>query len=329
MGTNLRGLLEGTRRTILIEHLFGKTLAVDAFNVIYQFLNAIRGTDGKPLTNIHGDVTSHLTGLLYRNTRLFEHNIKPIYCFDGYDKSIKLRWGTKNSDKIRISNSIINTSKELLDYLGISYIQAPGEGEAQCVYLNKNEDTWGIVSQDYDVIIYGGERLIRNLTSSKTRKKGHIMVDTEIEYFSLAKIQKENQLSQNQLIDICILIGNDYFSGVKGIGDKTALQKIKKYGDIESIPLANNRGYIITKHKHKEELSKTDFNTIVEEMRDIYLNPKIKQDYNIKRKRPDLDKLKEFLVERFDFEKNRMENSIKKLNNLLFSKKQNPLDVYL
>ena len=322
--------MESTRRTIQIENLFGKTLAIDAFNVIYQFLNAVRGTDGKSLTNIRGDVTSHLTGLLYRNIRLFEHNIKPIYCFDGSDKLTKLRWSDgKILNRVRINNKIISSSKELLDYLGISYIQAPGEGEAQCVYLNKNGDTWGIVSQDYDVLIYGGERLVRNLTSSKTRKKGNITINTEIEYFLLSKVLTTNQISHSQLIDMCILIGNDYFSGVKGIGDKTALRMIKKYGSIEKMPLANNNGYIITKHKHNEELSKTDFYIIVEEMRDIYLNPKIESDYIIKRKKPNLDKLRELLFERYNFSKDRVDNSIKKLNNLLFSKKQNPLDIYL
>ena len=154
------------------------------------------------------------------------------------------------------------------------------------------------------------------------------MIDTEIEYFSLSKILTENQITQKQLIDMCILIGNDYFSGVKGIGDKTALRMIKKYGNIEKIPLVNNKGYIITKHKHNEELSKADFNIIVDEMRDVYLNPKIEPNYIIKRKKPDLDKLYELLVERFNFSKDRVNNSIKKLNNLLFSKKQNPLDIY-
>ena len=207
MGTNLRVLLEKTKRTITIENLFGKTLAVDAFNVIYQFLNAIRGADGKSLTNRFGDVTSHLTGLLYRNIKLFEHSIKPIYCFDGTDKLDKIRWrDNKKSNKIRVNNNILHSSKELLDCLGINYNQAPGEGEAQCVYLNKKEDVWGVVSQDYDVLIYDGERLIRNLTSSKTRKKGNIMIPTEIEYFSLTKIRMEHQISQRQLVDMCILI---------------------------------------------------------------------------------------------------------------------------
>lgn len=328
MGTNIRELVGSTRRTIVIENLFGKIIAIDAFNVIYQFLHAIRGVDGKALTNIRGDVTSHLTGLLYRNIRLFEHSIRPIYCFDGYDKLTKLRWSGRSLDKVRINNKIIKSSKEILDYLGISYIQAPGEGEAQCCHLVKCNDAWGIVSQDYDVLIYGGERLVRNLTSSKTRKKGNITITTEIEYYLLSKLLKNWDISHKQLIDICILIGNDYFSGVKGVGDKTALRMIKKYGSIEKIPLANSSGYIVTKHKHNEELSEIDFNVIVDEMREIYLNPKIEQIYNIKRKRPDLDKLRELLFERYNFSKDRVDNSIKKLNNLLFSKKQNPLDIY-
>src|SRR3989344_4894188 len=71
------------RKDITFEELKGQTVAVDAFNAIYQFLSSIRQPDGTPLMDDRGKVTSHLSGLFYRNIALLSEGIKLIYVFDG------------------------------------------------------------------------------------------------------------------------------------------------------------------------------------------------------------------------------------------------------
>ena len=68
---------------INLKDLNGRTIAIDAYNTIYQFLSGIRQRDGSPLTDDEGRVTSHLSGILYRTSSIVDQGIKPIYVFDG------------------------------------------------------------------------------------------------------------------------------------------------------------------------------------------------------------------------------------------------------
>ena len=87
MGIKLSALVEPTQ--ISIEDLKGKKVAVDAFNWIFQFLTTIRGYDGEPLKDSQGRITSHLSGLFYRNINLIENGVKLIYVFDGEPPDFK------------------------------------------------------------------------------------------------------------------------------------------------------------------------------------------------------------------------------------------------
>ena len=68
---------------ISLKDLEGRTVAIDAYNTIYQFLSGIRQRDGSPLMDQNGNVTSHLSGILYRTASIVDKGIKPIYVFDG------------------------------------------------------------------------------------------------------------------------------------------------------------------------------------------------------------------------------------------------------
>ena len=87
MGLDLKPLVEPY--PIAISELSDKVVAIDAYNAIYQFLATIRGPTGELLTNANGDVTSHLSGLFYRNINLLADNIKLIYIFDGKPSPLK------------------------------------------------------------------------------------------------------------------------------------------------------------------------------------------------------------------------------------------------
>ena len=90
MGVQISDLVKEVKRTITFENLFKKDIAIDAFNTIYQFLAIIRQRDGTPLKDYQGNVTSHLSGLFYRSINFLEHNINPIYVFDGIPSELKL-----------------------------------------------------------------------------------------------------------------------------------------------------------------------------------------------------------------------------------------------
>ena len=81
MGVNLRELL--IKHKIELEDLKGKKLAVDTYNILFQFLSTIRQPDGTLLMDSKGNVTSHLSGLFYRTINLLEAGIKPVFVFDG------------------------------------------------------------------------------------------------------------------------------------------------------------------------------------------------------------------------------------------------------
>jgi len=87
MGTKLGDIIRA--ETITLNDLSGREIAVDAFNTLYQFLSGIRQPDGTPLMDRRGQVTSHLSGLFYRNVNLLEIGIRPVYVFDGKAPKLK------------------------------------------------------------------------------------------------------------------------------------------------------------------------------------------------------------------------------------------------
>ena len=184
----------------------------------------------------------------------------------------------------KITEEISNQSKELLEVLGIPYIQAPSEGEAQASYMVKKGDVFAVGSQDYDCLLLGSPILIRNLTSSNRRKlpgkKSYTKVYPE-------QIRLNNNLnllgiSQKQLVDMAILIGTDFNQGVSGIGPKKSLKLIKKVGNIENT-IATIGG---------ENAPTFDE---IKEIRQIFLEPKITNDYKLKWNIPQNEKIIEIL----------------------------------
>jgi len=177
--------------------LRGRVVAIDAYNALYQFLAAIRQPDGTPLLDSQGRITSHLSGLFYRTINLVENGIKPVYVFDGKPpelkakeierrRAIKEEAVKKYEEAVRtgdleaarryaaiaskLTDSMVEDAKKLLDAMGIPWVQAPAEGEAQAAYMARVGDAYASASQDYDSLLFGSPRLIRNLTISGKRK---------------------------------------------------------------------------------------------------------------------------------------------------------------
>ena len=326
MGVNLRGLVPKT--TVKLEDLSGKSVAIDAYNALYQFLAIIRQPNGTPLKDSSGRITSHLSGLLYRTSNLVEMGIKPIYVFDGTppalkEVEIKRRMKAKEEALIkyeqalkegrieearmyaqatsRLKDYMAEDSKKLLDLMGIPWIQAPSEGEAQAAYLVKRGDADYCASQDYDSLLFGAPRLVRNVTISGRRKLPgkNIYIEVVPEIVELDKVLKECEITYEQLVDIGILIGTDFNpEGVKGLGPKTALKLIKEHGSIENV-LAH--------------LKNAEFPVDPQKIREIFLHPKVTDNYRIEWMEPDVEGVINFICGQRDFSEDRVKKALGKM----------------
>ncbi|MGB9882807.1 MAG: flap endonuclease-1 [Methanomassiliicoccales archaeon] len=324
MGVNLSEIVPVD--VLALDALSGKRIAIDAYNAIYQFLSVIRQPDGTPLMDSKGRITSHLAGLLYRNANLLEAGILPVYVFDGIPPEMKsqtilerserrnrakkewedaLRSGdyakafSKATQSTRITNEIVASSRILLTYLGIPIVQAPEEGEAQAAYMASKGDVWAASSQDFDSLLFGAPRLVRNLTLTSKRKLPgrEDFKEVNIELIELQKTLEYLGISRDQLIDLCILMGTDYNEGLFGIGPKKALKLIKDYGNLETALKAIGA-----------EIPKYDA------IRRIFKDFEKTDQYSIENKAAEKSKVIEFLCEEHDFSRNRVENALSKID---------------
>jgi flap endonuclease-1 len=325
MGSDLKPFIEPS--PIMISELSDKVVAVDAYNTIYQFLATIRGPTGELLTNAQGDVTSHLSGLFYRNINLLTDNIKLIYIFDGKpnllkSKEIERRRQIKHEafEKYQeamtegrfedarkysqatsiLTEKMVEESKKILTLLGIPYVQAPSEGEAAAAYMTNQGIAFTCASQDYDSLLFGANRLTRNLTISGKRKVPNrkMYIDIEPEIIEHQRLLNQTKLTHEQLVDVAILIGTDFNpGGFVGIGPKTALKLVLEYGKLENI------------EKIKGLLPDIPY----QEIRDIFLNPEVPKVNNIQFNEVNYTSILDFLCIEKSFSANRVTAALEKL----------------
>jgi flap endonuclease-1 len=135
-----------------------------------------------------------------------------------------------SSQLIRLDDEMIRESKELLEAMGIAVVQAPGEGEAQAAHISKRGGIFAAASQDYDSMLFGAPKLIRNLTLAKKRKTISGWVEVKPEIIELESVLNSLEINLDQLICLGILVGTDYNpKGIPGIGQKKALQIVRRY----------------------------------------------------------------------------------------------------
>lgn len=326
LGVNLRNLVPKT--TVRLNSLSGKSIAIDAYNALYQFLAIIRQPDGTPLKDHTGKITSHLSGLLYRTANLVGMGIKPIYVFDGVppalkEVEIKRRMRVKEEATIkyekalaegkiekariyaqatsRLKDYMTEDSKRLLTEMGVPWIQAPSEGEAQAAYLVKQRDANYCASQDYDSLLFGALHLLRNVTISGRRKlpRKKVYIEVRPETVELNMLLKELNITYEQLVDVGILVGTDFNpDGVKGVGPKTALKLIQQHGTIENV---------------MPTLKEAQFPVEPQRIREIFLHPKVTDNYTIAWKAPDVEGAIGFLCRERDFSEERVRKALTKM----------------
>ncbi len=346
MGLNIREIIP--RKDLDIKDFSGKIVAVDAFNTLYQFLTTIRQPDGTPLMDSKKRVTSHLSGLFYRNINLIGDGLKLVYVFDGEPPELKGKIHEKRGEArdkaseryeeakkredvdlmrrysmqlTRLDDEMIEESKELLKAMGIEVVQAPSEGEAQAAYLTRyNREVYASASQDYDSLLFGAKRLVQNLTLARKRKTVSGWVEIKPEIIELEKVLNYLEINLDQLICLGILVGTDYNpKGIPRIGQKKALDIVKKYK--QPVLIFDS---VKEQMQNLEEKDRFDWKDIFE----LFKKPKVR-DFEIKFPKINEDKIREILVDRHDFSSERVEKQLDKLRGFKEKQKQKGLDKWL
>ncbi|HLC51282.1 MAG TPA: flap endonuclease-1 [archaeon] len=326
MGIQFGGLVKG--KELEIKDLSGKKVAIDAFNWIFQFLSTIRQHDtGEPLKDSKGRITSHLSGLFYRNSNLLQAGIRPVYVFDGQAPAFKAatqaerravreeahaKWQEAKAagdmeaalKAAKMSSSLnsemIQQSKDLLDYMGIQVVQAPSEGEAQCAQMCRQGVVHYSASQDWDSILFGSPRLVRNLNVTGRRKmpKQNIYMEVKPEIIEAKAVFDVLDVTREQLIIVAMLIGTDFNPGVKGYGPKRALELVKKEKTLKNV------------------ISGVQWiGPPAEEVFGFFMHPPA-EEVKIEQKQMQPEKLMKMMVDEHEFSQERVEKVIKALSQI-------------
>jgi len=323
-----------------MKNYFGRKIAIDASMSIYQFLIAVRA-EGSQLTNEAGETTSHLMGLFYRTIRMLDNGIKPVYVFDGKPPSLKsgelakrterreeaqkqLDAATEAGDQenvdkftrrlVKVTPQHNKECKELLKYMGVPYVDAPCEAEAQCAELVKGDKVYAMGSEDMDSLTFGTNILLRHLTFSEARKM-------PIQEFHYDKVINELEFTKEQFVDLCILLGCDYCESIKGVGPVTAMKLIREHKSIEGVLKhleTGNKKYQIPE------------NWLFKEARQLFIEPEVKsaKEVELKWTKPDEDKLVEFMCKQNGFSEERIRNGAKKILKAKQSSTQGRMDSF-
>jgi len=331
MGVDLGDL--AVKHTISLQSLSGKVIAIDAFNMLYQFLASIRQPDGTPLMDYKGNITAHLSGLFYRTSKLLETGIKPVYVFDGKAHSFKERV-QKERTKVkkiaekkwkkalelekyeeakkyaqatsRLTPEMANESKLLLEAMGVPVVQAPGDGEAQAAVMVQKKIAHATASQDYDALMFGSPLMVRNISITGRRKvprqNRYIMVEPE--EISMEETLSALGIGREKLIFIGILAGTDFNEGIKGVGPKTALKIVKQIEDMDGL-----LEYVKEKYDYQFEVD-------IEEVFNLFLDPPYEPVKKLEWSDVNAGAVSEMLVERHDFSEDRVEKTINDLKKI-------------
>jgi len=340
MGVAITEVLKG--KEFNPKELSNKSVGIDAFNSLYQFLTVLRGPDGSPLVNDQGKITSHLQGLLTRVIQFINYGCTQIYVFDGKPPVLKLEERTRrrnlketakkqyeiakerndfenmrkySSRMVTIDQEIIDSSKKLLTLMGVAVVQAPSEGEAQISAMLKSGIIDYAISQDADVLLFGAPHVIRNISvSGKKKIKGKLGTKNVVPYlYSLDLTLSSLNISLKQLIAVSMLTGTDYnVGGIKGFGPKKSIEIVKKFGeDFDSL------FSFVEWDVH--------FTVSWKEVMDLFLECDVDSNLKIVFPEPNLEGLKEFLLNEYGFNKERVDHHIERLNEALKIKSQKGL----
>ena len=293
-------------------------VAVDAHNWLYRYLTTtVRFTADDVYTTSAGEEVANLIGLAQGLPKFFEHDLTPVFVFDGGVTDLKSDEVQRRREKReaaeqrqaaaeergdaveaarleaqtqRLTDTIQRTSRDLLDLLDVPIVEAPAEGEAQCAYMNRVGDADYAGTEDYDVLLFGGPCTLRQLTSSG-----------DPELMDLQATLERHDITQEQLIDVAMLCGTDFNEGVSGIGPATAIDRIREHGDVFAV--LEVEGASIPN---------------AERVRQLFRDPPVKDDYEIDTDvQPDTDAAREFVTDQWGVPADEVERGFERIEDAL------------
>ncbi len=332
LGVDLGDL--AVKHKLSIEELSGKPIAIDAMNMLYQFLASIRQEDGTPLKDFKGRVTGHLSGLFYRTAKLSSTGLKPVYVFDGKppklkEKTIQARMDVKKDAELkwekavaeermedakvyaqatsRLTSEMVEESKRLLSGMGIPWVQAPSEGEAEAAFLVREGLCYASASQDYDSLLFGSPVLLRNLSITGKRKvpRQNRYITVEPERIELEETLSALGVSREELIVVGMLCGTDFNDGIRGVGPKTGLKIVKEHKTLEKVSE-------FVKGKYGEEFPEN-----AEEVFRFFLNPPTEKAGKLQWGTMDSASVIKLLVDEHDFSHERVEKILTEMEGVI------------
>ncbi|NXF93265.1 GEN endonuclease, partial [Eubucco bourcierii] len=224
--TNLWQILEPVRQPVNLSSLKGKTLAVDL---------SLWVCEAQTVKKMVGVVTKpHLRNLFFRFSFFTSMGIKLVFVMEGEAPKLKadtmskrneMRYGpSKNIGAARTGRSffkaILKECLQLLECLGVPWVQAAGEAEAMCAYLNAKGHVDGCITNDGDVFLYGAQTVYRNFAMNAK--------DPYLDCYTMSSIKEKLGCDRESLIGLAILLGCDYLpKGVPGVGKEQALKLIE------------------------------------------------------------------------------------------------------
>lgn len=323
MGVPLLAVLKP--RPIAFEELHGHVLAFDAATEMYPFLAIVRRAGGQPLTDAEGRVTSHLNGLLMKLSRLVgDHAVRPVYVFDGPPSPLKRRVlrarrearekaavqrtqalergdladaFAKAVSSTRLTRDMVRDAQRLLDLLGVPWLEAPEDAEAQAAHLVVRGDAWAAVSKDFDTLLYGAPRHVRFLSFQGKEWLPSMGTFREVkpEVLELDAQLAHLGLSRDQLVQAAVLVGTDFNEGVRGFGPKRAVAALRSWQTLDRAP-----------PEVRAQLG--DWQAV----RDHFLAPPVRDEAPPAARAPDVEAARRFLVEERGFAEARVRGALER-----------------
>ncbi|MFB6174008.1 MAG: flap endonuclease-1 [Halobacteriales archaeon] len=283
---------------IEVDALAGSVVAVDAHNWLYKYLTTtVKFTDEAAYTAESGEEVANLIGIVQGLPTLLEADVTPVFVFDGVPTDLKdeeiaarreereraeerLAAAREAGDEVeaarlesrtqRLTGVIHETTRGLFDRLDVPYLEAPAEGEAQCAHMARHDPEVDYAgSDDYDTLLFGAPRTLRQLTGSG---------DPEV--MDLAATLEGLDLTWEGLVDAGILMGTDFNDGVDGMGPKTAVAAVREHGDLWGVLEAEGETI-----EHAERV------------RELFLQPDVETGYDLGTElRPDMEAAREYVT---------------------------------
>jgi len=309
------------REQTSLKALKGRSFAIDASIELHRFLALIRKPDGALFTDQSEHVTSHLIGLLSWTSRLItEYSMSLIFVFDGppnpmKQKTMEARRRARQKAEVeyseaatrgdysrawskavmtgRVTGEVLSDAKRMLTLMGVPWLEAIDDAEAQASYMAAKGAVWAVGSKDYDSLLYGTPILARYLSIAgqeflPSQRRMRRLVP---ELVKLSENLEELGITREQLVDLAILVGTDFSEGVRGIGPKRALSIVRRYGSLEHLPDETRR----------------QLPADLDDIRNLFLHPNVLEAYSLEAPPPpNPEGLVTFLVRERAFSQDRV-----------------------